>query len=271
MGVRMRLGRIGIAFALALWSATGSAQGFDNQSVVALHRAGLGDTTIIAKVKSLTCGYDVSTDALIALKQAGLSDAVIAAMVGQCSASARAQGIMTDSPDPFVAHAPGIYVLQTGATKPQLHLIRPSKASGVKVTGNGSILLPYVRKLVIPDDRSRTAIDTRRPTFYFYFRAGDANVSDFGTPNSIAAQSPDEFSLVHFAIRKAQREVGIGKMSVLVHRRGVDTRDAVRFDSTEIGESAFKVEPARDLEPGEYAFVLTGAKGSARVYDFTIS
>ena len=259
-----------IMVAVASLSSASSPQGFDNRSIVALHRAGLGDTTIIAKVKSLSCGYDVSTDGLIALKQAGVSDDVIAAMVSRCDASPRAQGIGSASADPSSAHAPGIYVMQDWLAPPHLQIMRPSKASGIKVTGNGSILLPYVGKLVLPDERSRIGIKNHRPIFYFYFRARDRNVSDFGTPESIAAQSPDEFSLVQFRVRKDEREVGIGKVSIYSSRRGIDPKAAIRFESSEEGESAFKVVVGRDLDPGEYAFVLTGANNSARVYDFTI-
>lgn len=259
-----------VAVAILLGATPAAAQKFDNKSVVALHHAGLGDATIVAKVNSLPCGYDVSTDGLIALKHADLSDAVITAMVGRCNASTRAQGLGADGTDPASMHQPGIYVMQDWLGPPQMQLMRPSKASGVKVTGNGSILLPYVGKLVLPDEQSRVGVKNHRPIFYFYFLAGDGKVSDFGTPNSVAAQSPDEFSLVHFKVKKNEREVGIGKVSVYNSRRGIDTKDAIRFETSELGDAAFKVKVASDLEPGEYAFVLTGANGSARVYDFTI-
>ena len=71
-------------------------------------------------------------------------------------------------------------------------------------------------------------------------------------------------------MKKNEREVGVGKVSAYSSQRGIDTKEAIRFDSSEIGGSAFKVRSDRDLEPGEYAFVLTGANGTARVYDFTI-
>ncbi|WP_375395345.1 hypothetical protein [uncultured Sphingomonas sp.] len=259
-----------LAVALVLSSAA-SAQRFDNKSVVALHHAGLGDNTIIAKVNGLPCSYDVSTDGLIALKQAGVSDDVIAAMVARCSASPHAQGVGAGSTDPAVAHPPGIYVMQDWLGTPKMQLMRPSKASGIKVTGNGSILLPYVGKLVLPDEHSRVEVKTHRPVFYFYFLAGGRKVSDFCTPDSVAAQSPDEFTLVRFKVRKDEREVGTGKVSAYSSRRGIDTKDVIRFETSEVGESAFKVSESRDLEPGEYAFVLTGANGTARVYDFTIA
>lgn len=43
--------------------------------------AKLGEAFIIAKIKSSTCKFDTSTDALIELKQAGVSNDIIKAMV----------------------------------------------------------------------------------------------------------------------------------------------------------------------------------------------
>ena len=252
------------------FAQAGEEKGFDNKSVIALHQAGLGDNTIVAKINSSACGYDVTTNGLITLKQAGVADDVIAAMVARCGDSPRPQATGLATADPLSAHVPGIYVLQDWIAAPQMQLMRPSKASGIKVTGNGSILLPYVGRLVLPDEQSRIGIKTHHPVFYFYFVAGDRKVSDFGTPNSVAAQSPDEFSLVHFKVKKNEREVGVGKISAYSSQRGIDPKEAIRFDASEIGGSAFKVRSERDLEPGEYAFVLTGANGTARVYDFTI-
>lgn len=254
--------------AFALWSSPTLAQRFDNNSVIALHRAGLGEAAIVAKINSLSCGYDVSTDAMIALGRAGVSDKVVAAMVDRCNRSARAQG--TDAADPAAVHAPGIYLMDATPGAPRMQPLRPSKASGIKVSGNGSILLPFVGKLVLPDDRSHVSIGSHRPTFYFYFPAHDRRVSDFGTPGSIAAQSPDEFSLVRFRTRSGAREVSIGRMAGFSGQRGIDPRDTIRFSTSEVGDEAYRVEMNAELAPGEYAFVLTGANGTARVYDFTI-
>ena len=184
-----------LAVAFLSLSTPAFAQGgedkrFDNKSVVALHQAGLGDNTIIAKVNSVACGYDVTTDGLIALKQAGLSDDVIAAMVARCGGEPRPQATGQASADPSSAHMPGIYVVQDWLAAPQMQLMRPSKASGIKVTGNGSILLPYVGKQVLPDEQSRVGVKSHRPVFYFYFVAGDRKVSDFGTPNRSRRNRP---------------------------------------------------------------------------------
>ena len=265
----MRLKQL-LAVAAAFVAGAALAQSFDNASIIALHDAGLGDQAIIAKIDSVPCGYDVSTDGLVSLKRRNISDEVIAAMLRRCSASTRAQGIAAGSADPAVARAPGIYLLREWARPADMVMLRPSKASGVTVSGNGSVLFPYVGKVVLPDLQSSNVVNGARPTFYFYFSPGDRKVSDFGTSNSTAAQSPDEFSLVRFRMKDNGRELVIGKMSAFSARRGVDPRQAIPFSSEEVGDSSFKVTIGRDLEPGEYAFVITGANNAARVYDFSV-
>jgi len=46
--------------------------------VIKMVQVKLADAVIVAKVKSSTCKFDTSTDALIRLKGAGISDVVLA-------------------------------------------------------------------------------------------------------------------------------------------------------------------------------------------------
>jgi hypothetical protein len=266
----MRIDRYFGLIAGAIASSLAQAQSFDNAGVIALHEAGLGDAAIVAKINSMPCGYDASTAGLIALKRAGLSDVIIAAMVNRCAGSSRAQGEGAAASDPLAPHAPGIYVLQEGQA-PTLQTLRPSKPSGLKVSGNGSILWPYVTTLVLPEPHSHNLVNKAQPTFYFYFNAADKRVSDFGSATSGAAQSPDEFTLVRFHVKGEQRDIVWGKRSIYTGSRGIDTKASVGFVTQEIGDGIFKVSFGEKLAAGEYGFVFTGANGGGRVYDFSIS
>lgn len=53
-----------------------------NEDVIKLHKAGLDDADILAKIRSSPCQFDTSTDGLILLMQSGVSEAVINAMRG---------------------------------------------------------------------------------------------------------------------------------------------------------------------------------------------
>lgn len=263
-----------IAFLICVGTpCVGHAQVFDNKAVVALHQAGLGEATIVTKINSLPCGYDVSTESLISLKKAGVSDVVIAAMVARCTGAARAQGLDNDSPDPLVKHAPGIYMAQDWTATKSLNLVRPAVGSGVRSTGNGSIVFPLKQLLQLPTAASRTRAPRPRPTFYFYFDADDRNVSDFGMDRSAAAQSPSEFNLIRFKIKNEAREVEVGRASQYFSvnvRDGINPKDSIAFSATEVGDGIFKVVPETDLSGGEYAFVFAGEKTRARVYDFAV-
>jgi len=54
---------------------------FTNADVIKLVQAKLPDSIVLAKIRSSTCDFDMSTDALIKLKQAGASEAILQAMV----------------------------------------------------------------------------------------------------------------------------------------------------------------------------------------------
>src|ERR1035437_670343 len=66
---------------LLVTATVATAETLTNDSVIQLHKLGLGDSTIVAKIKASTCQFDTSVDALKTLKDAGLSDEIIQAML----------------------------------------------------------------------------------------------------------------------------------------------------------------------------------------------
>src|SRR5258708_38603262 len=56
-------------------------EGMANADVLKMVEAKLGDDLVISKIKTSTCNFDTSIDAILKLKAAGASDAVIHAMV----------------------------------------------------------------------------------------------------------------------------------------------------------------------------------------------
>ena len=253
-----------------------TAEVMNNQSVLSLAHAGLSDELVIAKVDSEPCNYDVSTNAILALRAASLSDKVIAAMVMRCAASSHVRGVAGDdaSADPLVRHTPGVYVMEDWQRPIALQLVRPSKAGGMKTSGNGSIVFPLLAKMVMPTGTSRVPVGSPNPTFYFYFNPSDPNVSDFGQEQSLAAQSPDEFSLIKFKQKGDTRELEVGRASsfdgsLVSFRKGMSSKGKIKFDSEDKGSGIYKVS-LNSLQPGEYAFVFTAGNGNSRIYDFTI-
>ena len=247
------------------------AEDFGNDSIIALARAGIGDDVLLAKIASLPCSYDVSTSSIVALKSAGVGDFVIAAMVDRCAGAAKAQGSVATASDPSSKRAPGIYIDQDAQPTYKLEKIRPSNASGGRMTGNGSLLFPFRVKMAIPRASAQMATVNKKPEFYFYFETDDAKVGDFGTSATLSAQSPTEFSLIQFKLKDCQREMVIGKQKAFTASIGVDPKDAIQFDVEEIGDSIFKVTPLSSLIPGEYGFVLRAGSEAYRIYDFSVA
>lgn len=255
--------------ALAVTSAA-HAESFNNDSIISLSSAGIDDGVLLAKIDSLPCAYSVGTDDIIRLKNAGVSNRVIAAMVQRCIGSSRAQGTDDSSSDPLVKRRPGIYMWNPNAADAKLKLVRPTNAGGARVTGNGSILFPYVARLTISQPSAQIQAPSMVPIFYFYFEAADNKTGDFGTSDSSAAQSPSEFALIKFKSDKGQREMTIGKVTAFNATVGIDPKNTIPVKIEEVGDGIFKVEIISALKPGEYAFVIRAGSDKYRIYDFRV-
>lgn len=257
-------------------SSPALAEVMTNQSVLSLLKAGLGDDLVIAKINTEPCNYAVSTPDILSLKSANVSERVIAAMLTRCASASAARGISGDdaSPDPMVRHSPGIYLMEDWQTPTILLPVHANKSSGMKTSGNGSVLMPLVAKMLLPGVSSRLLVYSTSPTFYFYFNSNDQAVSDFGQEHSTAAQSPDGFSLVRLKSKKGNRELEMGRESsyggsIVSYRKGLSLKSSVAFRAENRSPGIYKVAVG-PLEAGEYAFVFTGSDSASRVYDFTI-
>jgi len=266
-----------VAVLLSLQMATASAQSMNVDSISMLSKAGVADGLIIDKINTEPCNYDVSVDGIIALKAKGVSENVIGAMIHRCATQNQIRGVAgtDESPDPTVKHSPGIYIYENWLPNVALHTLRPSKPSGQRTTGNGSVIFPLKIIVTLPGGSARVKISSTSPVFYFYFDVDDRRVSEFGTDNSFAAQSPSEFSLVKLAVKGDAREFTSGKMSAyggfaMNIRKGVDPKAMVNFTASDVKDGIFKVSFDKPLAAGEYAFVFTGASGNSRIYDFSI-
>jgi hypothetical protein len=76
-----------VALLLAICPLLVAQQQINNEIVVKMVKAGLGDDVIIATISTSQGTYDTSANGLIALKQAGVSDKVISALVLKVSGS----------------------------------------------------------------------------------------------------------------------------------------------------------------------------------------
>ena len=256
---RVRLTLVLAVAAVMLFTATSltAQEVLTNDSLVALKKAGLSDSIIIAKIKSSKTKFDVSTDGLIGLKKAGLSDQVIEAVVNAGAAPATPPAAATPAPPAAPAAAAAtasketIYHLVSGKYV-ELNPAASSMETNVSFYSNKS-------ELVLKGKKAQYRLTDKKPVFY----------SSWG---------PNEAPLVRLkpGSDHDDRNLKIGGGSFMpfggTQSYGVRSEDKIDVDSEKDARGLYKMSPKEPLKPGEYAFVLTfgSAAGSGKVYDFGI-
>jgi hypothetical protein len=271
-----------VAAVLALAMATPlAAETLDNRTIVTLSAAGLGDEAIIAKIKSSTGAYDLSTDQIIALKQKGVSGPVIAAMLATTMPATGPATYSMTSLDPMVAHPAGVYLVgPTALTRIDATVSNQAKTGGLLGYAFTGGIASMSIKAAIPGDTARTAADSRRPSFLMFFDESNPEsarqVATFASGESATVTSPAEFTLIQLSKKQGRREARVGSINIGGAKTGVMDRDQIPFDYQMVRPGVFKAVPKADIAPGEYGFIYaingSGTRGAmtARIFDFSV-
>jgi hypothetical protein len=276
---------LGLFACLILVTATVvKAETLTNDSIIQLHKVGLADSTITAKIKASTCNFDTSVDALKTLKDAGISDEVLQAMLLVSSSvkaapapvGAAPAGVPPGDPnDPKAAHASGIYLYEEVGGKPKMTQMTPSRVEDMS-TGSGWGMAwggSAKTRAVLAGAHAQLQTTGAESVFYFYFTKSEASLGSM----DVAATSPDDFSLgvmeAHTSHDQPVRRLEISKMSMGGYHVGLNKKDVRPFTTEKISDGVFKVTPTA-LKPGEYVFVqlIAGNVASAmKMFDFGIA
>jgi hypothetical protein len=256
---------------LAVFGAVpANAETLNNESVLSLIAAGLGDEVVIAKISTSPASFDLSTNSVIALKQKGVSGPVLAAMITASSAKT-AVAMSVDSPDPMVPHPSGIYLAgATKMTRIESTTTRQARTSGML----GSMLtggLSGMRvKAAVNGSSASLKTSEKQPVFYFYF---DQAAQGLGATGG-QVTSPNEFSLIRFEPKKDKREAVVGSVGLGGAKSGLRDKDQRDFQADQIAPGVYKVVMTDVLTPGEYGFISggvgSGANATFRVFDFAV-
>jgi len=254
------------------------AESLTVEKVLELNSLQVGDDAIIAKIQSDGAVFDLTTDQIIELRRNGLSSAVVAAML-------KTKGgpkVSLDSPDPMVAHAPGLYVLQGQGDAARMTKMNFTVSSQAKTGGllgyafTGGIASMSVKVAI--QNESAPIRTTSSPRFFFFFentQEGQSNTWASGANTFV--NSPSEFTLVELMKKDGRREARVGSVNIAGAKSGVMDKDRLAFRSNEIRPGVFEVTPAAVLKAGEYGFIFslagagTGGALTARVFDFTVA
>ncbi len=283
---------LGRAAAVALLMVAGASlpataqETLTNDAVVKLLEAGLPAEAVVAKIKASRGTFDTSSETLIALKNKGVPGSVLAAMLEP--ANTGPTELSTDSPDPMVAHYPGVYLF--GAADNRMYRMVATASNQAKTGGvfgyimTGGIASASI-KATIPGPSAKVRTLPGQPVFYMFFdesvprNLAVGNTSVWVTGAGSVTSAPGELSLVKFDQKKTAREARVGSINIAGSKQGVMDKDRIGFEVQQVRPGVFKVTPSQPLAPGEYGFIqaLTGGNVSggggaltARVYDFGI-
>ena len=259
---RLRLTLALVMASLMLLTATSltAQEVLTNDSVLALKKAGLSDSLILAKVRSSPAKFDTSTKGLIALKSAGLSDQIIEAMVSHPGTPSSAS---TAPAAPATAAALPPPAAQTTQRDSIYHLIGGKYVelrAAVSSIETNVAFFASSSELVLKGKKSQYRVTDKQPVFY-------------------SAWPPNEAPLVRLkpGDDNDDRNLKIGSGGFPpfggTQKMGVRSQDTIDVDSEKDARGLFKLTPKQPLSAGEYGFVVTmgfAAGASGKVYDFGV-
>jgi hypothetical protein len=235
--------------------AAPKAPAMNNESVMKMAKAGLGDELIIETINTQPGQYATDADALVALKTGGVSDRVITAMINK----GRRQ--LTNVPEKQVelsdVNEIGVYYKDhTGrwtAIEPEIVHIK-----------SGGFIKSTVTHGIIKEDRN-----------------GHLN----GRESKLALQCPielliyvpegvsaNEYDFLRFRINSSNREFRVLTGGVF-HSTGGADRDEVKFNPVKTAPHTYQFTVGKDTGGGEYGVLPPGTgnvTNGGKIYTFAI-
>jgi hypothetical protein len=227
-----------------------------NDTILRMHKAGLGDDLILQTISSQPGHYDSTPNALITLKEAGISDQILAAM----SNKARRQ-ITNVAPQP-VEFSPvneiGVYYKdKDGRWQPMESEAVHSKSSGwIKNTLSQGIIKTDMNGMV--NGREAKLLLPRPIEFLIYTADG----VDAG-----------EYTFIRFRLNGKDREFRTLTGGVF-HSTGGAKGDEVPFQPKRIAPRTWTFTVGQDTPGAEYGILPPGTgniTNGGKIYTFAIS
>ena len=283
----MRNAILAFALLIGLPVSAARAETLDNESIILLVKAGVGEDAILAKIKQSPGQYEISVQDLIRLRKANVPSRLITAMIEATTIKPNVTNVAwsTDSRDPMIPHPPGVYVLTDRSEAAKMIAITPTTSRQTKSGGfwsyaltGGIVSMSF--KAIVPGAHARTQSTQTKPIFYFYFgQNGQSTPSMFTMSDTITI--PTEFSLVRFEVKKDHREKKVGTYNITGVKSGLAEKDRIPFTYSLLSHGVYEVIPVIDLLPGEYGFVIDPTASSSltiagvgrfntKVFDFSV-
>ncbi|MBI1735186.1 MAG: hypothetical protein HYR51_08435 [Candidatus Rokubacteria bacterium] len=249
----MRIVRALALVTVLLGGVTAGAQELlTNESVIAMIKAGLSESVVVAKVQSSASRkFDLTTTGLIALKQAGVSDRVIETMMAAPAAPGATAARPPDAPAAVggvkLRDRDVIYYVQDGKPVELAALLGETKTEGMPFGGVST-------ELVLKGRRANVRIVETQPVFLSAYPATDA---------VLVRLEPGK--------KKDDRNLKVGGGGgywTFSMRSGVRDKDRVETTAERTEQGLYRVTPREPLAAGEYGFIVFAGSGTAKVFDF---
>jgi hypothetical protein len=239
----------------------------DNDAVVRMTRADVGDAIILQTVRTQPGTYKTGPDDLIALKKAGVSEAVISAMLARTSgmsqratangAEARPVEVTPLSPE---VDDPGVY------WKNKQGQWEPVSPELVKYRSGGAAKSVLTRGIVRPDNNGKVS----GPHASLVIQPGTEMMI-------LAPRQADavEFIILRFREKSDRREFRVESGSFFHTETGSD-RDQLDIPIRKVSNRLFAFTVPADLKKGEYGVLPPGNGNGAgisfagKIYTFAV-
>lgn len=211
----------------------------DNQSVVKMVRAGLGEEVILSMVQGQPGVYEMTPDSLAELKKDGVTDRVIAAM------AAKGPAVTLNDYDGLDI---GVYYKAGNATEwtrvPSERVYAKSGGAFKSLATNNIIKQDMNGRL----DGQQSQLALSKPLQFLVI-----------TPEGIDAT---DFTLVELTQKKDGREFRT-KTGGVFHTSEDVSRSAVPFEQKKLAKHTYAVILPSGVGKGEYAFLAAGLSGAS--------
>lgn len=246
--------------ATACLSLLFSQQTLNNDSVIKLVKAGMGDDLIVNMINTQPSSFSTGTDDLISLKTAGASDKVISAMVLKSSAASSAPAMTTSAVPGGVPHEVGVYFKKAGAWVDMEPEVVNFKTGGVLKSMATDGLIKGDINGNIKGGRSKTELTTPVEILIY-------------VPEGVAAT---EYQLLLLHVSNNAREFRTVTGGVF-HKSGGASRDAIEFEAKKIAPRTYGLTLPSLKAGGEYGLLppasgdATGSTGRlGKIYSFHV-